>query len=172
MKRFFLLFLALLVVLPACALIPKRIEVLPWPAKVTSMEGEGDLDIAWRKEKYSGAFAVKTNYPDHLVFEVYGPFGQTLVYVKKAPGEFLVIAGDEKSTDEKLLRERFGLDARDLIDDLAMQGQRKETPEGMVIERGNYRVEYTQDRRGRRVICWKGIDGTICLTFGEIQFIE
>lgn len=136
------------------------------------MEGEGDLDIAWKKEKYSGAFAVKMGYPDHLVFEVYGPFGQTLVYVKKAPGEFLVIAGDEKSTDESLLRKRFGLDARDLIDDLAMRGQRKEMPEGTVIERERYRVEYSQDRRGRRVICWKGPDGTICLTFGDVQFVE
>ncbi len=153
--------------------MPRRIEVLPWPEKIASMEGEGDLDIAWRKEKYSGAFAVKTDYPDHLVFEVYGPFGQTLVYVKKTPNEFLVIAGDEKSTDEKLLKERFGLDARDLIDDLAMRGERKETQEGIiVIERGDYRVEYTQDRRGRRLICWKGTDGRICLTFSEIQFIE
>jgi hypothetical protein len=158
--------------LPTCALIPKRIELLPWPGKVTSMEGEGDLDIAWRKEKYSGAFAVKMSYPDHVVFEVYGPFGQTLVYVKKAPNEFLVIAGDEKSTDEGLLTQRFGLRARDLIDDLAMRGQRKEAPEGITIERANYRVEYTQARKGRRVICWKGTDGRICLTFGEIQFVE
>jgi hypothetical protein len=161
----------MLVILPACALIPTKIEVLPWPGKVTSMEGEGDLDIAWKKERYSGAFAVKMDYPDQLVFEVYGPFGQTLVYVKKAPGEFLVIAGDEKSTDEGLLKERFGLDANDLIDDLAMRGERKETPDGTVIERANYRVEYTQDRRGRRLIRWKGVDGTISLTFGDIQFV-
>lgn len=172
MKRSFFLFLALLVILPACALIPRRIEVLPWPGKVTSMEGEGDLDIAWRKEKYSGAFVVKMSYPDRVVFEVYGPFGQTLVYVKKAPDEFLVITGDEKSTDETLLKERFGLDARDLIDDLAMRGERKEMAEGTVIERGNYRVEYTQDQKGRRVICWKGVDGRICLTFSEIRFVE
>ncbi len=136
------------------------------------MEGEGDVAIAWRNEKYSGPFAVKMEYPDRLVLEVYGPFGQTLVYVKKSPGEFLLIAGDEKSTDESLLRERFGLNARDLIDDLAMRGERKEAPEGVLIERGAYRVEYTQDRRGRRLMCWKGTDGRICLTFSEMRFVE
>jgi hypothetical protein len=164
------LFLLPLLFLSACALPQKRVEI-QWPADVTYLQGEGDLTLSWRKEKYAGPFSLMMDYPDKFILEVYGAFGQTLVYVKKEGDSFLFMAGDEKSTNEVPFEEAYGLTVRQLMDDLAMKGERQETPDGLVIRRGGYRVVYTQDR-GRRRTCWEGREGRICLTFDEIRFVK
>jgi hypothetical protein len=101
---------------------------------------------------------------------VYGSFGQTLVYVKKEGERFLLIEGDEKTSDEALFEAKYGFRVGQFIDDLAMKVQREATPGGWTAERGRYRVAYGQDRRGRKRICWEGGDGSICLAFDEISF--
>ena len=167
MKNVFLV--CLFAFISACALIEKRVEV-HWPTHISYMEGEGDLDLSWKKEKYSGSFSLKMAYPDLLLLEVYGPFGQTVLYVKKEPNQFLFIAGEEKTADESVFEEAYGFKVRQLIDDLAMEGQKDETTAGVVIRRQDYQVIYSQDRRNNRKICWDGKDGRICLTFTEISF--
>ena len=159
-----------LLLLWGCALLPHKAEVLEWPTDIPSLQGEGDLDMAWRKERFSGPFVIKMVYPDFLDLEVFGSFGQTLLYVKKEGDRFLLVAGEEKTTDEALFEERYGLSIRQLMDDLAMRGQRRETPAGPVLERGQYRVLYGQDRHGRRKLCWESSEGSICLSFSEIGF--
>ncbi len=169
MKKSLLLFLLPVVFLAACAVIQQRVEI-EWPAEITYLEGEGDLDTAWRKERYSGSFVLRMEHPDTLLLDVYGPFGQTLVHVKKEGDQFLFVAGNEKTTSESAFREVYGLEARQLIDDLAMRGQKEATPEGWVLYREDYRVVWGQDRVGRRKTCWESKDGRICLTFNDISF--
>ncbi len=170
MKKLFL-FLLSCFLLSSCALVQKRVGV-EWPREITFIEGEGDLDLSWRKEKYSGSFSLRMEYPAVFLLEVYGPFGQTLVYVKKEPSRFLFVAGDEKSTDEGVFQKVYGLSTRQLIDDLAMKGQKEESPGGVVLRRADYRVVYGQDRAGKTKICWEGRDGRICLTFNDISFVR
>jgi hypothetical protein len=113
---------------------------------------------------------MKMHYPGSFLLEVYGSFGQTLLQVKKEDGQFLLIAGDEKTTDEAVFEKRYGFSVCRLMDDLAARGSREETPGGFVMRREGYIVRYGQDRRGRRNICWEGQKGSICLTFDQIDF--
>ena len=168
MKRLFLA--SLVVLLSGCALFPHRVETLDWPTNVPSLLGEGDLDLAWKNERFSGPFAIKMSYPDFLDLEVFGSFGQTLLYVKKEGDRFLLVAGDEKTTDEAFFEERYGFRVESLMEDLSMRGAMREAPEGRVAERQGYRVLYGQDRHGRRKICWEGTEGSICLSFTHMDF--
>jgi hypothetical protein len=143
---------------------------IPSSADITSLQGEGDLYTAWKGEKYSGSFSLKLDYPDKFLLEVYGPFGQTVMHVKKDGNDFLFIAGDEKTTDERAFEDRYGLRVRELMDDLTMRGLKHETADGLVRDREGYRVLYTQDKRNRKKTCLMGDDGTICLTFHQISF--
>ncbi len=52
-------------------------------------------------------------------------FGQTIAYVKKEREDFLLVAGDEKSTDKRAFEERYGLRLEDFMDDLAMKGEER-----------------------------------------------
>ncbi len=125
-----------------------------------------------QKEHFSGSFVVKMLYPDTLFFEVYGALGQTLVHLEKDGTSFLLISGEEKATDEAWLLDRFGFTVRELMDDLALQDDKRETPEGLVSERGAYRVIYGHDGRGRRTMCWERPDGRLRLTFAQADFTD
>lgn len=169
MKRLLIL---ILVFLSGCALVPTKVDVLKWPPDVTFVEGEGDLDIVWGKEKHSGSFLVRMEYPDVLLLEVYGPFGQTLVYLKKEADKFLLVTGEERTTDETLLQDKYGFGVRQLMDSLAMKGPIQEGDQGLVIQHQDYRVVYGQDRRGRRTIRLENRDGRIRLAFAGISFVK
>jgi hypothetical protein len=165
-----LLLFSFLIFLSGCALLPKKVEKLEWPADYTCLTGEGNLEAAWGKEHFSGAFVVRMAYPDLFILEVYGPFGQTLVYVKKEAGTFLLVAGEEKTADEGVFEKKYGFSVRQFMDDLRARGRKEETPGGWTISRHGYDVRYGQDGRGRRNISWEGEKGSICLTFDDISF--
>jgi hypothetical protein len=164
-----LLFLLFLFLVASCAVAPQRVPI-EWPSDIRHIEGEGDIDMAWRKEKHSGSFALRVDYPNLLALEVYGPFGQTAVSLTKEGDRFLFIAGDQKTTDERPFEHAYGFTVRQLMDDLVMKGARQQTAEGTIIEHEDYRVVFGEDRKGRRKVCWEGREGTICLTFQEIDF--
>ncbi len=164
------LFLFLVVILSACTLIQRKVEVLPWPSDVTSLDGEGDLDLRTPKEHFSGSFIVSMSYPGKLFLEVYGSFGQTLVHLQKEGDRFLFISGDERTNDEKALLDRFGFTTKELMDDLAVRGEKRETAGGWVTERRAYAVVYGNDRRGRKSVCWERRDGRLCLVFNDVNF--
>ncbi len=134
------------------------------------MEASGDLSMSWRDIKFSGLVSLKMDYPSLFVLEIYGMFGQTLAYVKKQDGQFLLVAGDEKSTDERTFQERYGLRIENFMDDLAMKGNPEQVDGSIVIQRPSYRVMYGQDRQGRRKITWQGPDGTMQLVFTQVSF--
>ena len=168
MKR--LLLASFLILLSACALAPQKLERLEWPPGITSLTGEGDVEVRWAKEHFSGPFVVKMHYPRSFLFEVFGSFGQTLLHVEKEDGRFLLMAGDEKTTDESVFEKQYGFSVSRLMDDLSARGRREEAPGGWVITREGYTVRYGQERHGRRNVCWQGEKGTICLTFDQMDF--
>lgn len=171
MKKLVLLFLVLLT---ACAVVPRKVEIVRWPATVTNLSGEGDLDLRWNGEKLSGSFALKMRYPDSLLLEVYGsPFGQTVVHLEKEGEKFLLITGNEKTTDEAFLTEQYAFGVRQLVDGLAMRGDRQEAAGGgFSIQHDDYLVIYGQNRRGRRTVCWERGTARLCLTFADLSFGE
>jgi hypothetical protein len=167
MKR--LVLLSLIVFLSACALVQKKVEVRPWPSDFSVLEGEGDLDLRSQKERFSGSFILRMSYPDNLFLEVYGSFGQTFVHLQKEGLRFLLIAGEERTTDERLLVDRFHFTVSELIEDLALRGEKRETADGWVAARKDYQVVYSHDRSGRRNICWVREDSRLCLAFNELS---
>lgn len=168
MKKYVLLFLVLL---SACAIVQRRAEVVEWPDRITTLQGEGDIDLRWKAEHLSGTFALNMRYPDALLLEAYGsPFGQTVVHLQKDGDKFLLIAGDEKTTNEALLAEQYGFGVQQLMDGLAMKGERQDSPVGLTIHNKDYRVVYGQDRRGRRTVCWERENARLCLTFTDASF--
>jgi hypothetical protein len=162
-------FLSLIVFLSACTLVQRKVEVLPWPSDLSVFEGEGDLDLRSQKEHFSGSFILRMSYPDNLFLEVYGSFGQTFIHLRKEGRQFLLVAGEERTTNEKLLVDRFHFTVSELMEDLALKGAKQETPEGLVALRKDYRVVYSHDRRGRRNMCWVREDGRLCLAFNELN---
>jgi hypothetical protein len=162
--------LSLFTLLSACALVQHRYEPVPWPSDVSFLEGEGDLDLTSPKEHFTGSFAIRMSYPDHLFFEVYGSFGQTLMHIEKDDAHFLLIAGDQKTSDEGALLDRFGFAPSELMDDLALKGEKRETSQGLVTVRNGYEVLYNHDRRGRRNMCWERQKEKLCLTFSDVKF--
>ena len=170
MKRVWVCIIPLLL-LSACASIPQR-GAVEWPDRLQYIEASGDLSMSWRKIDFSGTVSLQMDYPSLFVLEIYGMFGQTLAYVKKERESFLLVAGDEKSTDERAFEERYGLRVEDFMDDLAMKGNKRQADGSIVIERSNYRVIYDQDRRGRRKMTWEGPDGTMQLLFTQVSFTQ
>jgi len=159
--------------LSGCALLSTKIPVVEWPEDVTFLQGEGDIAARWQGEKSSATFAVNMEYPDTLIFEAYGsPFGQTVIHIEKKGSKLLVITGSEKTTDETAFKERYGFGVAQLMDALAMKGQKEETPEGLLVRRGDYSVLYGEDRRGRKTMCLEKREGRICLTFTQITFAD
>jgi hypothetical protein len=130
-----------------------------------------DIDISWRDMKYSGSMSLKMKYPDTLHIEVYGPFGETVVYFAKNSGNFSFITSEEKFTDEKVFEERFGIKLHEFIDDISLINYHKNGQEGIYFKRENYVVIYMFDNI-ENSICWKGKDGSICMKFLEAVFNE
>jgi hypothetical protein len=160
-----------LLFLSACASISQR-GAVEWPDRPQYIEASGDLSMSWRKIDFSGTVSLQMRYPSLFVLEIYGMFGQTIAYVKKERENFLLVAGDEKSTDERAFEERYGLRIEDFMNDLVMKGDRRQVDASTVIERSNYRVIYNQDRKGRRKITWEGPDGTMQLLFTQVSFTQ
>jgi len=159
--------------LSGCALLSTRVPVVEWPEDVTFLQGEGDIDARWQGEKSSATFAVKMEYPDTLIFEVYGsPFGQTVIHIEKNGGKLLVITGKEKTTDEAPFKEKYGFGVGQLMDALAMKGKKEETPEGLLVRQDDYSIVYGEDRKGRKTMCLEKTEGRICLDFTQIAFAD
>ncbi len=167
MKKLLLVFF--LVVVSGCVLLPRKTENVPWPSDVRSLAGQGDLDLAWGKERFSGPFVVSVEYPGRFLLEVFGPFGQTVVYVHKEAGQFLLVAGDKKSADESVFARRYGFGIDQFVNDLAAGARKAEKPEASTVEHERYRVEYGMDSQGRRTMTWGNEKASVSLTFDELH---
>jgi hypothetical protein len=147
-------------------------EVVPWPSNISFLEGEGDLSFTSQKERFSGSFLLSLTYPSNFFLEVYGSFGQTLVHVERNNDNFLFVAGDEKTDNERALSNKFGLSSIQLMDDLTARGSIKAAARGHVIPRQGYDVVFSQTKKGKQTVCWERPDSKICLVFDKVVFEE
>ncbi len=164
------LFAAMLLFSSGCALFPRRAAIIDWPEKVEYLQALGEVDIRWKDLKYSGTMSLTLDYPDKFNLEVYGPFGETGLYIRKERGSFLLVTGDERLTDQGTFERRLGIRLSDLMDDIAMRGlENPAGASGVPLDRGTYKVAYSLND-GQNRICWRSDDGTICIRFLEAKF--
>lgn len=162
-----LLLFCLLLICSSCAIAVRKAP-FQWPATVEYMEGSGDMDLSWKGRTFSGSFALKLESRSMLLFEVYGPFGQTVLQVKKVGERIDIITAQGGTAKERLFEEQYGMSVNDFIDDLLMKGPLKQTAEGAYIDRSKgYRVSY-EGNTDRPKICWLNPEGSICLSFTEL----
>jgi hypothetical protein len=157
------------ILLSSCSLFPRKTIYITWPDKIYYVEALCDIDMSWRDMKYSGSLSLQMKYPDRLQIEIYGPFGETVVYLAKDRDKFSFMSSDEKFNDEKVFEKRFGIKLSEFIDDISIVNYRKNSQEGMYFKRENYVVIYQLDNT-ENSICWKGKDGSICMKFLEAVF--
>jgi hypothetical protein len=162
-----LIWLCVLILFSGCALFTRKPAEIVWPEKIDYMQAACELDMAWKDMSYSGSMSLTLKYPEEIQLEVYGPFGDTAVYLKKDGDAFLLVAGDERYTDEKGFERKFSIRLKDFIDDIARRGA-GESP-GASVKRDTYTVTYSLGGRTNR-ICWEGRDGRICVRFLEARF--
>jgi hypothetical protein len=161
---------ALLLSLSGCALFPRRAALIDWPGRVEYLQAFGELDIRWKDLKYSGTMSLTLNYPGTFNLEVYGPFGETGLYIRKDEKGFLLVSGDERITDQQVFEKKFHISIHDLMNDISMSGQQDQTKaDGVSLNRGIYTVTYDLSN-GRNRICWRSDEGTICIRFLEASF--
>lgn len=163
-----LLLLCLLVISCSCAVTVQKAP-FHWPLIVSYMEGAGDIDLSWRGRRFSGSFALKLESPAIFLFEVYGPFGQTLLHLRKEGERVDIVTAEGRMESERFFEEQYGMSVDHFIDDLMMKETAKEATESNRGDRAGYKVSYAGDRDRPR-ICWLNLDGSICLTFSELVF--
>ncbi len=161
--------LSVVLLLTSCALFPRHAVEIKWPEQIDYMEALCELDMAWKDMNYSGSMALKLNYPDMLQIEVYGPFGETIVFLKKDGQRFLLTAGDETFTDANAFEQKFNIKLTDFIDDLALRAPGLVSAAGASTTRDGYKVSYDFADRASKT-CWEGQEGRICVKFLEARF--
>jgi hypothetical protein len=165
-----LIFICALLLFSGCALLPRKAVEITWPEKIDYMEAMCELDLAWKDMNYAGSMSLTLEYPEKLLFQVYGPFGDTIVYLRKDGASFLLMAGGERFSDEAAFETRFDMSLKDFMDDIALRGPGgKGVVRGTSVKRDKYEVLYNLGGRENN-ICWKGNDGSICLKFLEARF--
>jgi mRNA-degrading endonuclease RelE of RelBE toxin-antitoxin system len=169
-KKTILLSVGLLLLFSACALFPHRGRHISWPEQIIHIEAMCELDMSWRGMKYNGSMSLTMNYPSRFQIEIYGPFGDTLMFLKKNNNDFLLATKEERFTDAHFFEDRFGIKLKDFIDDLAMMSKKDGADKGnFFVQRHGYRVIYKLDDH-ENAICWEGRDGKICIRFLEAKF--
>jgi len=165
-----IIILCLAIILNSCAMIPKKTVRIDWPDNISYMAALCELDMSWRGMTYSGTMSLRVDYPDTLLVEVYGPFGNTVVYIKKDRDGFLLENQEVRDTEEGKFEKEFGIRLSDFIADITMKGIRgPDEKDPSVVQRRGYTVTYRLDN-GENTICWRGTDGHICIEFLEVSF--
>ena len=134
------------------------------------MDAVCEVNISWNTMQYSGDMSLKLDYPEMLLMEVYGPFGDTVFSIEKAKDYFILRAGNEKITDEKRFYDIFKMKIDDFINDVSMKGIRQQGSDStFYIQRERYKVTYAL-QNGENKMCWVSPEGTMCIRFLEANF--
>jgi hypothetical protein len=163
------LFLFYLLIFCSSCSTAVRHEPFLWPATVDYMDGSGDVELSWKGRAFSGSFAIKMESSSSLTFEVYGPFGQTLLQINKTGEQIGILTPEGGTGGEKLFEKQYGMSVNNFLEDIMMKGVVRETVEGSSIDRAGYRVLYSQ-QKGKPAICWLNPNGSIRLIFSELTF--
>jgi hypothetical protein len=171
-KKAILLGVGFILFFSSCALFQHRGQRISWPDEITYMEAMCDLNMSWKGMKYSGAMSLIMHYPTRLQMEVYGPFGDTVMLLKKDEDDFLLATKDERFRDAGLFENRFGITIQEFMDDIVMISIKEGgKSKGFAVQRPDYRVLYTMKDK-ENMICWERKDGKICIRFLEVKFKE
>jgi hypothetical protein len=169
-KKAIALSAGLIMFLSSCALFQLRGQRIAWPEQIRYMEAMCDLDMSWKGMKYSGSMSLILNYPSQLHMEIYGPFGNTLMLLKKDGDDFLLVTKEERFTDSSFFEDRFGFKIREFMDDITRIAEKDSAGNGQfVAQREEYRVLYTLKNK-KNTICWESKEGSICIKFLEVKF--
>lgn len=164
-----LIFVSLLI--SACALIPRKTVQIAWPDNIQYIEALCELDMSWKNTKYSGSMSLKLEYPDKLIIDVYGPFGDTVIHLEKDGEKYLLVTKEGSTSEEAEFEQDFGIKLSEFIDDLVLKDYRRgETGGNKYIQKRLYKVKYDLDSGGDNSICWEIKDGNMCITFLEAKF--
>ena len=170
MKKVISLSVGLMLLLSACTLFQPKGRRIIWPEKIRYIEAMCDLDMSWKDMKYNGSMSLIMNYPSGLRMEIYGPFGNTLMFLKKEKDDFLLVTKEERFTDASFFEERFGFKIQDFMDDIATIAEKNNVDKGqLIIQREAYRVLY-KFKNKENTICWESKEGSICVKFLEVKF--
>jgi len=143
---------------------------IQWPADINYMEAVCEINISWNTMQYSGDMSLKLDYPEMLLMEVYGPFGDTIFFIEKHKRYFVLRAGNDEITDEKQFFDIFKMKIDDFMNDISMKGNRQQgDKDTFSIQREGYRVIYTL-HGGENKMCWISPEGTMCIRFLEVNF--
>jgi hypothetical protein len=157
--------------LNSCALIPRKAtSPIQWPGDINYMEAVCEINISLGNMQYSGDMSLRLDYPEMLLIEVYGPFGDTVFSIEKNKGYFKLRAGNDKITDEKKFYDIFKITIDDFMKDISMKENRQLDKDGTFsIQKERYRVTYTL-RDEKNEMCWISPEGIMCITFLEVNF--
>jgi len=122
--------------------------------------------------QYSGDMSLKLDYPEMLLMEVYGPFGDTIFYIEKNTGTFRLRAGNDIITDEKRFYDLFKITIDDFMKDILLKENRQLANDGTFsVQKEGYRVTYTLHDEENEM-CWISLEGTMCIRFLEVNFVK
>ncbi len=169
MKKAFVLLVALSFFLLACSHSGRKPVSTTWPPQLDYLEALCEIDVMLKTQQYNGDMSLRVSYPHDLFLEVYGPFGNTILYVDRSEDHFMMRMDSEELTNENDFYKLFRIRIDDIIEDLTLKGS-LETEAGTPFkQRSDYRVSYhLYDTENR--ICWKGLEGDFCIKFLEVSF--
>jgi hypothetical protein len=159
--------------LNSCALMPRKASsLIQWPRDINYIEAVCEINISWSKMQYSGDMSLKLDYPEMLLMEVYGPFGDTIFSIEKNRGFFRLRAGNDIITDEKRFYDLFKITIDDFMKDISMKENRQRDNGGTFsVQKEHYRVSYSLSDEENE-ICWISPEGTMCIRFLEVNFLK
>ncbi len=169
MRRSVLLLALLPFLLIACTHMGKRPVSISWPEKFDYLEALCEIDVMLKTRQYTGDMSLRAMYPDRLFLEVYGPFGNTVLFVDRSVDHFIMKTDEEELTDENEFYRLFRIRITDIIEDLTLKGPLGSEDGHLVRERPEYTVSYHLNDRDNR-ICWRLREGDLCMKFLEVSF--
>jgi hypothetical protein len=157
----------------SCALMPRKAtSIIQWPKDINYIEAVCEINISRSNMQYSGDMSLKLDYPEMLLMEVYGPFGDTVFSIEKNKGYFRLRAGNDIITDEKRFYDLFKITIDDFMKDISMKENRQRDKGGTFsVQKESYRVAYTL-RDEENEMCWISPEGTMCISFLEVNFLK
>lgn len=150
--------------------MPRRTIQILWPNNIQYIEAICELDLMWKDSRYSGTMSLILDYPDKLLIDVYGPFGDTVVHIQKDIEKFIMTTKEGSVYNEAKFESDFGIKLTEFIDDLARKNHNI-TNDAKIDnnERKRYKVRYDLED-GNNKICWEMKDGDMCITFLDVKF--
>lgn len=169
MKRAVIILLALPFLFLSCTYFGKRPASITWPGAFDRMEALCEIDVMLKSRQYTGDMSLKVASPHILSFEVYSPFGTTILSVDRSEDHFLMRTDEGLITNENEFYRVFNIQIDDIIEDLTLKGPILTDGHVPYKERAGYTVYYHLNNTENR-ICWKVEEGDFCIRFIEVNF--